>query len=91
MNVAEAKNLVLDGILRDVPRAVDSGLLDPRSPDPTDPGKFVLSGLPARVIHHFSGWHVPINLDWFRGSFDEPRINKLSFHWFVFAIPTFDR
>ncbi len=25
------------------------------------------------------------------GSFDKPRINRLPFHWYVFAIPTFDR
>ena len=52
---------------------------------------FSLSGEPARVIHHFSGWHVPINLDWFQGSFEMPRINRTAFHWYVFAIPTFDR
>lgn len=91
MTVAEAKNLVLDGIIRDLPNSVVSGVLDPHSPDPTDPGKFMLAGEPARVIHHFSGWHVPIDLAWFQGSFEKPRINRLPFHWYVFAIPTFDR
>lgn len=91
MKVAEAKKLVLDGIVRDLPKAVVSGLLEPHSPDTADPGKFILAGEPARVIHHFSGWHVPINLDWFQGSFEMPCINRTAFHWYVFAIPTFDR
>ena len=91
MTVAAAKKLVLDGITRDLPNAIVSSLLDPHSPEPTDPGKFVLAGEPARVIHHYSGWHVPINLDWFQGLFDKPRINRTTFHWYVFAIPTFDR
>jgi hypothetical protein len=91
MNVEDAKKLVLDGILRDVPQAIASGLLDPASPDPSDAGKFTLARKPARVIHHWSGWHVKINLDWFRGSFDMPRINRLPFHWYAFAIPSFHR
>ncbi len=57
MTVADAKKLALDGIARDLPNALVSGLLDPRSPEPTDPGKFVLAGEPARVIHHFCGFH----------------------------------
>lgn len=48
MNVAEAKMLVLDGVVRDLPQATASGLLDAASPDPSDPGRFVLAGRPAR-------------------------------------------
>jgi hypothetical protein len=64
-------------------------LVDPQSPDSTDPGKFMLNRKPARAIHHFSGWHVPINLSWFSGSLDQPRINRDSFYWYAFAIPLF--
>jgi len=39
--VREAKKLVIDGIIRGLPQAVASGLLDSTSPDPSDPGKFV--------------------------------------------------
>lgn len=44
MKVAEAKKLVLDGIVRDLPKAVVSGLLEAHSADPSDPGKFMLAG-----------------------------------------------
>jgi hypothetical protein len=46
VTVHDAKTLVLDGILRDLTQAVASGLLDTASPDPSDPGKFVLAGKP---------------------------------------------
>lgn len=87
MNVAQAKKLVLDGIFADIRRTGVPALVEPQSPDPTDPGKFMLNGKTARVIHHFSGWHVPINLSWFSGSFDQPKINRGSFFWYTFAIP----
>jgi hypothetical protein len=89
MNVAQAKKLVLDGIFADIRRTGVPALVDPQSPDPTDPGKFMLDGKPARVIHHFSGWHVPLNLSWFSGSLDQPRINRDGFYWYAFAIPQF--
>jgi hypothetical protein len=65
MNVAQGKKLVLDGIFADILRTGVPALVDPQSPDPTDPGKFVLNGKSARVVHHFSGWRVPINQSWF--------------------------
>ncbi len=61
-------------------------VFDPVSPD-GDPGKFLIAGRVARVIHHYDGWYVPINLDWFKGGFEPPEIQRVSFHWYVFAIP----
>jgi len=89
MNVAEAKAIVLEAIYSDIKRTGVPALVDPKSPDPTDPGKFLLNGKPARVIHHYSGWHVPVNLSWFKGSFNQPKINKDSFYWYAFAVPKF--
>ncbi len=90
MTVANAKKLVLDGITRDLgPRRL--ALVDPASPDPSDPGKLIVAGKTARVVHHYSGWHVPINLSWFNGTFEEPRINDQSFYWYAFAIPHLNR
>ena len=91
MKVAEAKALVLDGITRDVRMSGLPIQVDPRSPDPSDPGKFVLAGKPARAIHHFDGWHLPIDLGWFTGGMERPRIQRGEFHWYVFAIPTLGR
>lgn len=75
MKVAEARDMVLDLILASQPDAVASRLVSPASPD-GDPGKFLIDGKPARVIHHFSGWHVPISLGWFSGGYEQPVINK---------------
>ena len=66
-------------------------LIDPASPDPRDPGKFSIDGKPARAIHHFSGWHPPIHLDWFGDGYDPPCINGRPFHWYAFAIPRLRR
>lgn len=87
MQVAEAKELVIELMRRDLLGAAMAPVLDARSPDPRDPGKFTLDGKPARAIHHFSGWFAPINLGWFGGSYDMPRINGGEFYWYAFAIP----
>lgn len=87
MRVAEAKALVIDLISADLAAATVPVVLDPRSPDPKDPGKFVLDGKGARAIHHHDGWGVPIELSWFEGGFDPPRIHGQPFYWYVFAIP----
>jgi hypothetical protein len=65
-------------------------MVDPASPD-GDAGKFWIDGKTARVIHRFSGWHVPISLGWFTGGYDQPVINKTAFYWYVFAIPNLGR
>lgn len=86
MKVAEAKHLALELIVRDIGEPPLDIALDPRRPG-ADPGKFTLHGKVARAIHHHSGWNLPINLHWFTGSFDPPRIQDEPFHWYVFAIP----
>ena len=85
MRVGEARDLVIDLMERELlhhPGLVD---FDPRPPG-RDTGKFMLAGKPARVIHHFSGWFLPINREWFAGSFDPPKIRGETFFWYVFAI-----
>ncbi|MFC1866549.1 hypothetical protein ACFL0H_00185 [Thermodesulfobacteriota bacterium] len=89
MKVAEAKKIVLDGIFRDISTIGLPIVVDHLTPDPSDPGKFIIEGKPARAIHHYDGWYVPINLTWFEGSFDQPRIQRGEFYWYAFAIPTF--
>jgi hypothetical protein len=91
MQVGEAKAMVLGLICRDVERGRHDVLIEAASPVPFDDGKFVIDGKAARVIHHFSGWHVPIHLGWFSGGFDKPRIQRGDFHWYVFAIPRLNR
>lgn len=86
MKVVEARDLVVGLISQQLETAITSGFLDPASPD-GDIGKFTLNGKVARAIHHYDGWHPPINLDWFSGRFDPPQINATQFHWYVFALP----
>jgi len=86
VTIRDFRNLVLDLLLSDKSTGILSGLIDPQSPD-GDEGKFVIAGKPARVIHRFRGWHVPVNLSWFQGGFDPPSINGNPFYWYVFGIP----
>ena len=88
MKVVEAKDLVLT--LMHAGLFPSAGLVDPASPD-GDPGKFLIAQKVARAIHHYDGWYVPINLDWFAGSFNEPKINGSAFYWYAFAIPKRNR
>lgn len=90
MNVSEARDLVLELMLSHPQEEGLVGVVNPASPD-GDAGKFSVAGEPARVIHHFSGWHVPIELSWFTGSFEQPEVNGGKFHWYAFAIPHFAR
>src|SRR5712692_2574129 len=89
MQVAEAREMVLGLMFSGQPEAARL-LVDRASPD-GDAGKFRIDGKPARVIHRFSGWHVPISLGWFSGGYDEPVINRGAFYWYVFAIPNLGR
>lgn len=84
MKPGEAKELIL-GLVRSAP-VPPLVVVDPASPD-GDPAKFLIAGRAARAIHRFSGWHVPVNLAWFHGSYDPPAINRYPFHWYAFAIP----
>jgi len=86
MKVSEAKDLVVQLISRDLGYAGPVLGFDASSPD-GDIGKFHLRGRPARAIHYYDGWFVPIDLEWFRGGFDPPVIHRGTFHWYVFAIP----
>lgn len=86
MKLAEAKELVLGLIWAGQPEIARLLEVARVSPD-GDPGKFLINGKAARVIHHFDGWYVPISLGWFRGGFDPPIINKSPFYWYAFAIP----
>jgi hypothetical protein len=90
MRVDEAKEMVLTLATVDAELSGQMIAIDARSPD-GDEGKFRIAGKTARAIHHFDGWYVPINLDWFRGSFDEPSITGSSFYWYAFAIPRRNR
>jgi hypothetical protein len=86
MRLAEAKELVLRLIMAGQPDTAWSLLISSWSPD-GDPGKFLLDGKVARAIHRFSGWHVPIDLGWFSGGYDQPVVNGTAFYWYAFAIP----
>jgi len=88
MTVAEAKELVLKLIFRDLLKGNIPVHVDGKSSDPSDDGKFMLNGKPARVIHQYNGWFVPIELSWFKGSYDQPKIKGSVFFWYVFAIPS---
>ena len=87
MRVDEAKAMVVELISTDLTLSRSAVRLEATSPDSRDPGKFLLNGKPARVIHHWSGWHPGINLAWFSGSFDPPAIHGSPFYWYVFAVP----
>jgi hypothetical protein len=90
MKVAEAKELVLGLMLTEAVAGASGLLIDPNSPD-GDEGKFVVASKPARVIHHYDGWYVPIDLRWFAGGVNTPMINGTPFYWYAFAIPKRNR
>lgn len=54
-----------------------------------DPGKFLLGGLPARMVVRFSGWHGYTSPDWYDGLFSFPRIQREEFYRYVFHIPAY--
>src|ERR1022692_1243797 len=89
MNVAEARELVL-GLIFAGQGQIARQVVNPASPD-GDPGKFLIDGKAARVIHRYNGWNVPISLGWFNGGCDQPVINKTAFYWYAFAIPNLGR
>jgi hypothetical protein len=89
MKLTDAKASVLAMIRRDLHASGAAVLVDPQSPDPRDPGKFMLGGMPARVVQHFSNWHPYISPDWFDELWSFPRIQGGEFYWYVFYIPAY--
>ena len=87
MKVEEAKRLVLRLINSDLRRYGHAVLVEAQSPDPKDPGKFLIDEKPARVVSPFNGYFANINREWFRDSYDRPTIHGGDFYWYVFAIP----
>ena len=91
MTFAEAKEIVLRGISTDIATTGAPVIVQANPANEPDEAKFMINGKLARVVSFFSGWHVPINLKWFSGSFDQPQIQDSSFYWYAFAIPTLGR
>lgn len=89
MRLVEAKARVLAMMQADAEQARLHVDLVPHHPGFRDPAKFLLAGLPARVILRFSGWHSYLGPDWFDGLFSMPRINGEEFYWYVFYIPAY--
>src|SRR5690348_12484181 len=86
MKVAQAKELVLALLKRDIAASGAPIELNAGSPD-NDQGKFTLAGRPARVIHPWDGYYINISLKWFQGSEEPPHAKRTPFYWYVFAIP----
>lgn len=89
MKLVYAKARVLALMRRDMERGgvpVDVVADWPRT---RDPGKFLLAGMPARIVTRFSGWHVYLGADWFDGLFGFPRIQGEEFYWYVFHLPAY--
>ena len=89
MKVADAKARVLSMIERDLRASGAAVLVNPISPDPTDDGKFMLAGRPARVILRFSGWHPHIPQAWFASLPRMPHCNSSEYYWYVFYVPDY--
>jgi hypothetical protein len=90
MKVAEARELVLALINEDLIGAAGFVRVD-ATRDAVDAGRFMLDGKPARAIHQYDGWYVPIDLGWFDGGFNQPEIHSKPFYWYVFAMPRRNR
>ena len=91
MTFAEAKNLILHGISTDIAARTAPVMVEGSPPNEPDEAKFLINGKLAHLVSFFSGWHVPINLKWFSGSYDQPQIQGSAFYWYAFAIPTLGR
>lgn len=85
MNLADARALALVLIQRDLDAQEGLHTLDAASPD-GDPGKFMLTGRPARVVFQRDGFYLNVNLGWFEGADDLPRISGGPFFWYVFVL-----
>lgn len=85
MKVVEAKNQVLPLIFSDAKFFGLETYLDPQTPD-GDQGKIMIAGEPARIIHPRDGFYAKVNLDWFEGSTEMPKVRNGKFFWYVFAL-----
>jgi len=83
--VGDAFSAVTWMIGEDIERLGSDVQFDRTSPD-DDAGKFTLNGKIARAIHIFSGYHLPIRLEWFTGGTDKPIVKGTEFDYYVFAI-----
>lgn len=84
--VATAKSSIIPLIKEDLARVGKEDLLSEPSPDPKDPGKFVLNHQVGRVIHKRDGFYVKINLEWFIGKASQPEVHEVPFYWYAFAV-----
>lgn len=91
MRLIDSKTRVLELMVRDLRASGAAVQIDAASPDPRDDGKFMLAGLPARVVQRFSGWHAYLAPDWFDGLWSMPRIQTTEFYWYVFHIPAYGK
>lgn len=73
MRVIDAKEQVLPLLFSDAKFFGLESYLDPQSPD-GDQGKIIIAGEPARIIHPRDGFYAKINLDWFDGSDELPKV-----------------
>jgi HNH endonuclease len=89
MRVLEAKTQITRLISAQLEQDQFAKTINLASPDLGDIGKFSLLDQPARAIHRYSGWHIPINLSWFSGSLDLPEIKNGEFYWYAIAIPKY--
>ena len=86
MQLQEAKRQSLQLIRNDLERLrIRADVLNESSPG-RDPGKFFIDNRVVRVIAPFDGFFVNINLNWFTGSTDMPRIQGEPFEFYLFAI-----
>lgn len=83
--IMDAWSFVTHSMQEDAAKTEDPGVVDLTSPD-GDPAKFLFRGSPARAIHIFNGYHLPIRAEWFAGVDARPTINGGEFEWYVFAI-----
>ena len=71
--VSSAKKGIIKLIEEDISNSEKKIQFDENSPD-GDEGKLSILNKPARVIHTFQGYHLPVRSEWFEGKTTRPRI-----------------
>jgi 5-methylcytosine-specific restriction endonuclease McrA len=89
MDIKEAKTQILDLLKISLGEDGYKEVIFPEITTSVDLGKFELLHKPARAIHRFNGWMVPVNLSWFTGGNALPIIKGEEFYWYAFAIPSY--